>query len=767
MSDDEQLSVFFYDFRSFLAVDSAFDESHKRRLQSNRAQQKLLRLPPTFFLNLATDVHDELVRRLSKSTQVALEHNSSFHPRRNISRQKLSRLSANRFNDLCFDILFEIERRNPILRDDHNSASISTDIKLADIDNSSSAKDDKTKSSGLSQNEVPPLLAAANIKKKSTNTTSNHTDTKNDITLTHTAPIVSNATENPTTSTAPAGPDSSKNDIPLTIAAASAPLAIIPTDKTSTVMSDATTTPIRTQFSSTDFINDPPAPPSSAGSWSCYSDVTHTPSTALTSPATSEAGVALKPLSNSYNPNSLPNDTSELPVVSGFQASTLTPTKSTLVEDSEDDNESELSDISDNEAHLGADRHPSVNAALRAWSIKNSSQADITSLNNFFNNSGELNKSGDFPTPSSSDSEEDNEDRYNLAHDFNIGEERDKIDLDEEHQDELDALTMVLSQNSVGNSINSDDMKRSYPLHSIEEERSPYIPQKFLKRASTSPYNNNSSNSGAQSPQERRRSLSETMSSSIPGGARSRSFNKLDGMFISTSKSNSPDLFQGSSAESLHQRTIKEKDDHIKALVDEGTRLDETINQLTKRLSESEAQRQMLQQENYQLHAALNDAENEKDKLEQKFKVEEEQHQRIHIESEEKSVQNKRDAEHQLAQKLKLKEDEFAQALIEKENEISQLRKNKDAELTHLLADKDNEIAKFKATREELELQHEKLKNKHAEVMSKQTEFAGSSANLTSQITLLESKLLKQDDVSARNIFFLEMSFFFFFQFCI
>lgn len=756
MSDDEQLSVFFYDFRSFLAVDSAFDESHKRRLQSNRAQQKLLRLPPTFFLNLATDVHDELVRRLSKSTQAALEHNSSFHPRRNISRQKLSRLSANRFNDLCFDILFEIERRNPILRDDHNSASISTATKLADIDHSYNAKDDKTLSNGLSQNEVPPLLAAANINKKSTN----NTDTKNDITLTRTAPVISNAAENPTTSTAPAGPDSSKNDLPLTIAAVSAPLAIIPTDKTSTGMSDATTTPIRTQFSLTDFINDPPAPPSSAGSWSCYSDVTHTPSTILTSPATSEAGVALKPLSNNYNPNSSTNDTAGLPAVSGFQASTLTPTKSTLVQDSEDDNESELSDISDNAAHLGADRHPGVNAALRAWSIKNSSQADITSLNNLFNNSGELNKSGDFPTPSSSDSEEDNDDRYNLAHDFNIGEEQDKIELDKEHQDELNALTMVLSQNSGGNSLNSDDMKRSYPLHSIEEERSPYIPQKFLKRASTSPYSNHSSNSSAQSPQERRRSLSETMSSSIPGGARSRSFNKLDGMFISATKSNSPDLFQGSSAESLHQRTIKEKDDHIKALVDEGTRLDETINQLTKRLSESEAQCQMLQQENHQLHATLNDAKNEKDKLEQKLKIEEEQRERIHIDSKEKSAQIKCDTEQQFAQKLKVKENELAQALIEKDNEISQLRENKDTELAQLLADKDNEIAKFKATREELESQLEKLKNKHAEVMSKQTEFAGSSANLSSQIILLESKLLKQDDVSTRNTFFLKYFFF-------
>ncbi|KAF5107586.1 hypothetical protein DV453_002986 [Geotrichum candidum] len=751
MSDDELLAGFFYDFRSFLSVDSAFDESHKRRLQSNRAQQKLLRLPPTFFLNLATDVHDELTRRSSKSAEAALQHNATFHPRRNISRQKLARLSVNRFNDLCFDILFEIERRNPNLRDAHGPVSIAVNSGISSLNRQKSISSDKSRSLSLSQNEVPPLLAAGNISSTNSNNNKNTTqnsDSEDNTIIAPTQAATTAATVVPEESNVHADPEDSKCDIPTVAPVSSAPLVIVPIDKTSSVVPDIAITPIRTQFTSADLNDGQPAPPSSVGSWSGYSDITQTPSTALTSPATSEAGTGVAPLkllNNNVSTNSSAS-IAEPSENSNFPTSMLTPSKSTLVEDLDDDNEAGFSDVSDDEDRLQPSQNPSVNAALRAWSIKNSSQADITSLNHPFNASGE------FPT-SSSDSEEDDEDHYGLGHDFSILAKDNDNDLDDNHQNELNDLTLALSQGSIVSPTNSDDVRRfSYPLHSIEEERTPYIPQNLLKRASTSPYNNQSSNGGAQLSQERRRSLSETMSLIIPGGARSRSFNKLDGMLITSSKSGSPDSLRGSlrdsSGDSIYQRTIKEKDDHIKALIDEGTRLDDTISRLEKQLSESETQRQNLLQENTQLHAALSSAESEKDTLNHELKVKEEEIESLRTELQDKAAQAARDAEQMLTEKLEAKDIELAQALEKKDKEIAQLCANKDSEIVQLLADKDSEFAKLKASCDELELQHEKLKDKHSEVLSKQTEFAGSSASLSSQIMLLESKLLKQDDVS-------------------
>ncbi|KAF5100407.1 hypothetical protein D0Z00_001266 [Geotrichum galactomycetum] len=750
MSDDDQLAAFFQDFRSFLSVDSAFDESHKRRLQSNRAQQKLLRLPPTFFLNLATDVHDELTRRISKSAEAVLQHNSTFHPRRNISRQKLARLSANRFNDLCFDILFEIERRNPNLRDDQSPVSIpvSSDM-TSSLNRQKGTSSDKSRSTDLSQNEVPPLLAAGNV--NSTNSNNNkkialNSDSENDITIKPTLPTPPAITVVPEVCSGPVDSESSERNTSIAAPASSAPLVIVPTDKTSSTVPDTAMTPIRTQFTSADLSDSQPAPPSSVGSWSGYSDITHTPSTALTSPATSEAGAAVAPLkllSNTKSSASIAEPSEN----SNFQASMLTTSKSTLVENSDDDHEADFSDVSDDEEELQPGQNPGVNAALRAWSLKNSSQADITILNHPFNASGEF--------PSSSDSEEGNEDRYGLAHDFNLLAKDDDNDLDEDRENELNDLTLALSQSSVGNPTNSNDTRRfSYPLHSIEEERTPYIPQNLLKRASTSPYNSQSSNGGAQMSQERRRSLSETMSLIIPGGARSRSFSKLDGMLITSSKSGSPDSLRdslrSSSGDSIYQRTIKEKDDHIKALIDEGTRLDDTISRLEKQLSESETQRQTLVQENTKLHAALSVAESEKNTLNQELNAKDEQIESVRAESENKVVQAAHDAEQLLTEKLEAKDRELAQALEKKDEEIAQLRANKDSELAQLLVDKESEFAKLKTSRDGLELQHEKLKDKHSEVLSKQTKFAESSASLSSQILLLERlrKKLKDNDNS-------------------
>lgn len=129
VADEKALILFYRTFREFLNVDSAFNESHRVRLQSNRAQQKLLRLSPVQFDELSTDVYDELQRRLESNhvdqpgpkpdfstmdrsdESKCLAPRDNFHPKRNQARQKLSVLSVARFNDLSFDILFEIERR--------------------------------------------------------------------------------------------------------------------------------------------------------------------------------------------------------------------------------------------------------------------------------------------------------------------------------------------------------------------------------------------------------------------------------------------------------------------------------------------------------------------------------------------------------------------------------------------------------------------------------------------------------------------------------
>lgn len=115
---DQEMAGYYEAFRHFLKVDSAIDEVHKRRLQANRAQQKLLRLSPNQFYELATDVYDELQRRvnISHSDQEFLSPNEKLHPKRNQARKKLSLLSPQRFSDLAFDILFEIERRNPSVK---------------------------------------------------------------------------------------------------------------------------------------------------------------------------------------------------------------------------------------------------------------------------------------------------------------------------------------------------------------------------------------------------------------------------------------------------------------------------------------------------------------------------------------------------------------------------------------------------------------------------------------------------------------------------
>ncbi|KAF6816011.1 cell polarity protein [Colletotrichum musicola] len=89
----------------------------------NKARDKLLRLSSVQFLELSTDVFDELLRRQSLGRRPSapgsqppppyLLPEPNFHPKRNQARQKLSSLGPPRFRDLATDVFCELERRFP------------------------------------------------------------------------------------------------------------------------------------------------------------------------------------------------------------------------------------------------------------------------------------------------------------------------------------------------------------------------------------------------------------------------------------------------------------------------------------------------------------------------------------------------------------------------------------------------------------------------------------------------------------------------------
>ncbi|KXJ96160.1 hypothetical protein Micbo1qcDRAFT_172430 [Microdochium bolleyi] len=90
----------------------------------NKARDKLLRLSSVQFLELSTDVFDELMRRQAygrrppnapptQGPPQSLLPEETFHPKRNQARQKLSTLGPPRFRDLATDVFCELERRIP------------------------------------------------------------------------------------------------------------------------------------------------------------------------------------------------------------------------------------------------------------------------------------------------------------------------------------------------------------------------------------------------------------------------------------------------------------------------------------------------------------------------------------------------------------------------------------------------------------------------------------------------------------------------------
>lgn len=97
---------------------------------SKGSHSKLSTLTETQFLELSTDVHDELQRRSNSDTEHAesrLKPINVFHKKRNIAREKLSLLSESRFNDLLTDIMQEIERRDYCIKEISNVKDDSKD----------------------------------------------------------------------------------------------------------------------------------------------------------------------------------------------------------------------------------------------------------------------------------------------------------------------------------------------------------------------------------------------------------------------------------------------------------------------------------------------------------------------------------------------------------------------------------------------------------------------------------------------------------------
>ncbi|EJD46966.1 hypothetical protein AURDEDRAFT_113582 [Auricularia subglabra TFB-10046 SS5] len=83
------------------------------------AREKLTRLTRQQFMELSTDVFDELVRRNTIANEVPfLPGRDDFHPKRNQARQKLSTLPKSRFKDLASDVYFELGRRYPEFREE-------------------------------------------------------------------------------------------------------------------------------------------------------------------------------------------------------------------------------------------------------------------------------------------------------------------------------------------------------------------------------------------------------------------------------------------------------------------------------------------------------------------------------------------------------------------------------------------------------------------------------------------------------------------------
>lgn len=115
------LGEHYVSLRRFLSEKTRDGKPHAPQ---NKARDKLQRLTGVQFLELSTDVYDELKRREATKRRPSnagpnqgpppyLMPETNFHPKRNQARQKLSSLGPPRFRDLATDVFCELERRYP------------------------------------------------------------------------------------------------------------------------------------------------------------------------------------------------------------------------------------------------------------------------------------------------------------------------------------------------------------------------------------------------------------------------------------------------------------------------------------------------------------------------------------------------------------------------------------------------------------------------------------------------------------------------------
>ncbi|KAK4155525.1 hypothetical protein C8A00DRAFT_31661 [Chaetomidium leptoderma] len=123
-SSDNQELVLSEHYVSLKRYLSATSRDGNPKPAPNKARDKLQRLTGVQFLELSTDVYDELKRRELASRRPPnappgagppdyLLPEENFHPKRNQARQKLSSLGPPRFRDLATDVFCELERRFP------------------------------------------------------------------------------------------------------------------------------------------------------------------------------------------------------------------------------------------------------------------------------------------------------------------------------------------------------------------------------------------------------------------------------------------------------------------------------------------------------------------------------------------------------------------------------------------------------------------------------------------------------------------------------
>lgn len=119
---EESLAMHYAAFQRFL---HAPYQDVRLISKPNKAKDKLLRLSPTQFYELSTDVYDELLRRQQAMPSPGrpgpprpdvppfLPPRQEFHVKRNQARQKLASLQYQRFRDLATDVFRELDRRFP------------------------------------------------------------------------------------------------------------------------------------------------------------------------------------------------------------------------------------------------------------------------------------------------------------------------------------------------------------------------------------------------------------------------------------------------------------------------------------------------------------------------------------------------------------------------------------------------------------------------------------------------------------------------------